>query len=346
MTLTSNYWYGMVVSAVMTVCFGPVGDAQAADASMQGKTITVYVGAPPGGGYDLYGRLVAQFIGPHIPGQPNVIAANKPGASGFVMSQWLYHVAPKDGTALGTVPQNAPTEQALGNKAAQFESDKFVWIGRINANVPVQYVWHEAPVRTIADMKTTAIVAGADSATSTQATNPKLLNLLAGTKFKIVTGYTGGSEVRLAIERGEVQSGVAPLSLFRSELADWLKEGKVRLLVQYGPDRHPAFPDVPSSVELGDTDEAKQVLRFFVADSAIGRAIAAPPGLSPENTAMLRRAFDAMIKDPAFVAETTKRHIEVDALPGDQLQKVVADALAVSPQVLEKAKAAAQTVSK
>ena len=345
MTMTATFSYGLAVALVSIAGFGRIADAQVLENSLQGKTITVYVGAPPGGGYDLYGRLVAQFIGKHIPGQPNVIAANKPGASGFVMSQWLYNVAPKDGTALGTVPQNAPTEQALGNKAAQFESDKFVWIGRVNSNVPVQYVWHTAAVRSIADMRTTQIVAGADSATSTQAVNPKLLNLLAGTKFKIVTGYTGGSEVRLAIERGEVQSGVAPLSLFRSELADWLKDGKVRLLVQYGPDRHPDFPDVPSSVELGDTEETKQLLRFFVSDSAIGRAIAAPPGLSVERTAMLRQAFDAMIADANFVAETAKRQIEVDALSGEKLQKVVADALAVSPLVLEKAKAAARTVN-
>lgn len=331
----------LAVAAAVT----PPAVAQTADNGLRGKTVTIYIGAPPAGGYDLYGRLVAQFIGKHIAGQPAVIAANKPGASGFVMSQWLYNAAPKDGTALGTVPQNAPTEQALGNKAAKFESDKFVWIGRMNSNVPVQYVWHTTPVRSIADMKTTEIVAGADSVTSTQAINPKLLNILAGTKFKIVTGYQGGGEVRLAIERGEVQSGVAPLALFRSELGEWLKDGKVRLLVQYGPDRHPSFPDLPSSVELGDSEEARQVLKFFVNDSAIGRAIAGPPGLPAARAEMLRQAFDAMIKDPEFVAETTKRNIEIDPLSGEALQKVVAESLAVSPQVLEKAKAAARTVS-
>jgi tripartite-type tricarboxylate transporter receptor subunit TctC len=344
MIVSMRIRHQLALLTIVATAFGVATAAHADEVSFQGKTITVYIGAPPGGGYDLYGRLVSQFIGKHIPGQPAVIASNRPGASGFVMSQWLYNVAPKDGTALGTVPQNAPTEQALGNKAAKFQSDKFVWIGRLNSNVPVQYVWHDAPVRSIADMKTTQIVAGADSATSTQATNPKLLNLLAGTKFKIVTGYTGGSEVRLAIERGEVQSGVAPLALFRSELADWLKDGKVRLLVQYGPDRHPAFPDVPSSVELGDTEEARQILRFFVNDSAIGRAIAAPPGLSVGATTVLRRAFDAMIQDPDFIAETTKRKIEIDPLSGEKLQKVVAEALAVSPQILEKAKAAARAV--
>jgi len=316
--------------------------AQDVEAAFKGKTLNIFIGSGPGGGYDLYGRLVARFIGKHIPGEPNVIAQNKPGASGFVMSQWLYAAAPKDGLNIGTVPQNAPTEEALGNPAAMFESAKFAWIGRVNSNTPAHYVWHTAAVQTLEDLKTKELLTGADTPTSTQTTNPRILNLIAGTKFNIINGYGSGAKVRLAVESGEVQAGVAPLSLLHSEMADWLKQGKIKILVQYSPERHPSVPNVPASVELARTDEERKILNFFVADSAIGRAVAAPPGVAPDRIKALRAAFDAMIKDPEFVADTTKRNVEVDALSGEKLQALVVGMMDLPADTLAKAKAAAK----
>ncbi len=316
--------------------------AQDVESAFKGKTLNVFIGSGPGGGYDLYGRLVARFIGKHLPGQPNVIAQNKPGASGFVMSQWLYAAAPKDGLNIGTVPQNAPTEEALGNPAAIFESVKFAWIGRVNSNTPAHYVWHTAAVQTLDDLKTKELLSGADTPTSTQTTNPRILNLIAGTKFNIINGYGSGAKVRLAVESGEVQAGVAPLSLLQSELAPWLKDGKIKILVQYSPERHPSVPDVPASVELARTDEERKILNFFVADSAIGRAVAAPPGVAPERIKALRAAFDAMIKDPEFVADTKKRNVEVDAMSGEKLQALVVGMMDLPADILAKAKAAAK----
>ncbi|MFN4282493.1 MAG: Bug family tripartite tricarboxylate transporter substrate binding protein [Alphaproteobacteria bacterium] len=316
--------------------------AQDAAAAFKGKTLNVFIGFGPAGGYDLYGRLVARFIGKHIPGQPNVIAQNKPGAGGFVMSQWLYAAAPKDGLNIGTVPQNAPTEEALGNPAAMFESAKFAWIGRVNSNTPAHYVWHTAAVQTLEDLKTKELLSGADTPTSTQTTNPRILNLVAGTKFNIINGYGSGAKVRLAIEQGEVQSGIAPLALLQSEMASWLKEGKIKILVQYSPERHPSVPKVPASVELARTDEERKILNFFVADSAIGRAVAAPPGVASYRIKALRDAFDAMITDPEFVADTKKRNIEVDALSGEKLQALVVDMMDLPADTLAKAKAAAK----
>lgn len=316
--------------------------AQDVESAFKGKTLNVFIGSGPGGGYDLYGRLVARFIGKHIPGQPNVIAQNKPGAGGFVMSQWLYAAAPKDGLNIGTVPQNAPTEEALGNPAAMFESAKFVWIGRVNSNTPAHYVWHTAEVQTLEDLKRKELLSGADTPTSTQTTNPRILNLIAGTKFNIINGYGSGAKVRLAVESGEVQAGVAPLSLLQSEMAAWLREGKIKILVQYSPERHPSVPDVPASVELARTDEERKILNFFVADSAIGRAVAAPPGVAPERIKALRAAFDAMIQDPDFVADTKKRNVEVDAMSGEKLQALVVGMMDLPADTLAKAKAAAK----
>lgn len=316
--------------------------AQDVESAFKGKTLNVFIGSGPGGGYDLYGRLVARFIGKHIPGQPNVIAQNKPGAGGFVMSQWLYAAAPKDGLNIGTVPQNAPTEEALGNPAAMFESAKFAWIGRVNSNTPAHYVWHTAEVQTLEDLKRKELLSGADTPTSTQTTNPRILNLIAGTKFNIINGYGSGAKVRLAVESGEVQAGVAPLSLLQSEMAAWLREGKIKILVQYSPERHPSVLDVPASVELARTDEERKILNFFVADSAIGRAVAAPPGVAPERIKALRAAFDAMIQDPDFVADTKKRNVEVDAMSGEKLQALVVGMMDLPADTLAKAKAAAK----
>ena len=316
--------------------------AQDVESAFKGKTLNVFIGSGPGGGYDLYGRLVARFIGKHIPGQPNVIAQNKPGAGGFVMSHWLYAAAPKDGLNIGTVPQNAPTEEALGNPAAMFESAKFAWIGRVNSNTPAHYVWHTAEVQTLEDLKRKELLSGADTPTSTQTTNPRILNLIAGTKFNIINGYGSGAKVRLAVESGEVQAGVAPLSLLQSEMAAWLREGKIKILVQYSPERHPSVPDVPASVELARTDEERKILNFFVADSAIGRAVAAPPGVAPERIKALRAAFDAMIQDPDFVADTKKRNVEVDAMSGEKLQALVVGMMDLPADTLAKAKAAAK----
>ncbi|HEU0070869.1 MAG TPA: tripartite tricarboxylate transporter substrate-binding protein [Alphaproteobacteria bacterium] len=338
----SGRFYAAAAALCAVFALPQTGAAQSVESAFKGKSLNVFIGSGPGGGYDLYGRLVARHMGKHVPGQPNLVAQNKPGAGGFVMSQWLYAAAPKDGLNIGTVPQNAPTEEALGNPAAMFESAKFLWIGRVNSNVPVHYVWHTAQVQSLEDLKTKELLTGADTPTSTQTTNPRILNLIAGTKFNIINGYGTGAKVRLAIEGGEVQAGVAPLSLLMSEMASWLRDKQIKILVQYSPERHPSIPDVPASVELARNDEERKILNFFVADSAIGRAVAAPPGVAADRIKALRDAFDAMIKDPEFIADTSKRNIEVDAMSGEKLQTLVANMMDLPADTLDKARAAAK----
>lgn len=338
----SGRFYAAAAALCAVFALPQAAAAQSVESAFKGKNLNVFIGSGPGGGYDLYGRLVARHMGKHVPGQPNLVAQNKPGAGGFVMSQWLYAAAPKDGLNIGTVPQNAPTEEALGNPAAMFESAKFLWIGRVNSNVPVHYVWHTAPVQSLEDLKVKELLTGADTPTSTQTTNPRILNLIAGTKFNIINGYGTGAKVRLAIEGGEVQAGVAPLSLLMSEMANWLRDKQIKILVQYSPERHPSIPDVPASVELARNDEERKILNFFVADSAIGRAVAAPPGVAADRIKALRDAFDAMVKDPEFIADTSKRNIEVDALSGEKLQALVANMMDLPADTLDKARAAAK----
>jgi tripartite-type tricarboxylate transporter receptor subunit TctC len=302
------------------------------------KTLTVLIPTPPGGGYDLYARLYARHIGTHIPGRPNVVAQNRPGASGFVMAQWLYNGAPKDGLTVGMPPQNAPTEEVLGNPAARFNSAEFGWIGRLNSNIPTHYLWHTHPARSIEDAKKYEILSGADAPMSTQGLPPKLMNVLIGTKFKVVSGYGGGAKVRLAVEGGELHAGVAPAALLRSELADWLSGGKIRLLVQYGPKRHPSFPETPAAPELAGNDDDRRVIDFLVSDSAVGRSIAAPPGVLETRVSILRLSFERMISDSTFISEALKRNIEIDPLSGEELQRLVSEMISLPPPIAERAR--------
>ena len=320
--------------------------SQASDSFFKDKTISVLIPTPPGGGYDLYSRLFVRFIGEFIPGQPNVVAQNRPGASGFIMAQSLFNTASKDGLTLGMPPQNVATEEILGNPAARFKSAEFEWIGRLNSNVPVHYVWHTHPAQTIEDVKRFELLSGADAQMSTQGFPPKLLNLLTGTRFKVISGYGGGAKVRLAVESGELHAGVAPAALLKSELAEWLRSGRIRVLVQYGPGRHPEFPDIPSAVELAQVAEDREVIRFFVSDSAVGRSIAAPPSVPQDRIVALRSAFDQMIKSSAFIEETKKRNIEIDAMSGEELRRVVSATSELPSALVERARAIMQTVQK
>ncbi len=318
--------------------------SQTSGSFFKDKTISVLIGTPPGGGYDLYSRLFVRFIGEHIPGEPNVVAQNRPGAGGFIMAQSLFTAASRDGLTLGMPPQNAPTEEILGNPAARFKSAEFGWIGRLNSNVPIHYVWHTHPAKTIEDVKTFELLSGADTPMSTQAFPPKLLNLFTGTKFRVITGYEGGAKVRLAVESGEIHAGVAPAALLKSELADWLNNGRIRVLVQYGPGRHPEFPSLPSVVELARNAEDREVIRFFVGGSAVGRSIATPPSVPQDRLATLRNAFDQMIKSKSFTEETRKRNIEIDPMSGEDLQKLVSAMSGLPSALVERARGIMQTV--
>lgn len=308
------------------------------------KTLTVLIPTPPGGGYDLYARLYARHIGEHIPGRPNVVAQNRPGASGFVMAQWLYNGAPRDGLTVGMPPQNAPTEEVMGNPAARFKSAEFGWIGRLNSNIPTHYLWHTHPAKSIEGAKQFEILSGADAPMSTQGLPPKLMNFLIGTKFRVISGYGGGAKVRMAVEGGELHAGVAPAALLRSELADWLSDGKIRLLVQYGPNRHSSFPETPAAPELATNKEDRSIINFFVADSAVGRSIAAPPGVPNERMSILRQSFAKMISDQSFISETAKRNIEIYPLSGEELQHLVVEMVSLPPPIAERARSIVKTL--
>ncbi len=292
------------------------------DEAFKGKTVTIYVGNPVGGGYDFYGRLLARHIGRHLPGNPNVVATNLVGGQSITCANFLYSVAPRDGTAFGILNQNIAEEQVFDTPGARFDATRFTWIGRITSTVEVSYVWHTVPIHTIEDVKTreTIFAGGGPGSIIYQL----LLNDMIGTRFKIVRGFPGTNAAHLALERGEVEGAASSLQTLRTSTPGWLKDNKVRIILQHALERSPELPNVPAVVELGKTPQDRTILSFFAGASIVGRSFVAPPDLPPDRVGMLRAAFDATMKDPLFLADARKTNADVNPLPGSELQEIMA----------------------
>jgi tripartite-type tricarboxylate transporter receptor subunit TctC len=324
---------------VALAAFGALpAHAQSEEQAFRGKTINVYIGFAPGGSYDYFGRLLARHLGAHVPGHPNVVAQSMPGAGSFKAANFLYSVAPKDGTALGIVTQTIALEEALGTKGVLYKAADFNWIGRATAIVEVTLTWETSKAKTIEDAKRYVIpVAGTGSGSPSEG-YPKLLNGIAGTKFKVITGYTGSTGGMLAMERGEVDGALTSWNTLRLTKQDWLKNKKINLLVQYTLEREPDLPDVPAIVELGKTPLDKQVLAFYASGAAVGRSFLAPPGVPADRVKALRTAFDDMLKDPAFLGEIEKSKAEFKPLSGEKLQQLIASTANAPKEVIARTK--------
>jgi tripartite-type tricarboxylate transporter receptor subunit TctC len=304
----------------------------------RGKSIGMIIATAPGGDYDLRARLVARHMGRHIPGNPTIVPRNMPGGVGIQAANYMASVAAQDGTSLHAIMQNMSSHQALGGAGAEFDTRKFFWIGN-TTNTPNTLVsWHETGVRTIQDVMTRELAVGAPGSATASVYYPKALNELAGTKFKIVSGYPGGNPVNLAMERGEVGGRVNSWASWKSTKPDWLREKKIFVLVQMGLTRHPELADVPTIIELARTEEGKAIMLFLSADVPISRAYVTTPGVPPERVSALRRAFDATMKDPQFLAEAEKTGMDISPSTGEEAQKY-SDLIANTPaSVLARAK--------
>ena len=324
--------------AVAIMLLAPAALAQPVD--FAGKPMRLYIGFGPGGGYDTYGRLVARHIGRHLPGNPTVVPQNMPGAASLTLANFLANTAPRDGTALAILNQAMPTEQFLIDKNMKYDANAFNWIGRVSSTVEMAIVWHTVPVDRIEDVRKRETIMGGTGPASSTVMMPYLLNNLAGMKFKVITGFNGTTEIALAMERGEVEGSATPLESLTSYRADWVRDKKIKILVQYTAERDPEVAAVPAMVELGATEEARQILRFYASGAEIGRAIAAPPGLPAAVTTALRRGFDAMLADPVFLADMKKAGLPLKPWTGERLQQAVADVAKFPPAMIAKAKVA------
>jgi tripartite-type tricarboxylate transporter receptor subunit TctC len=304
------------------------------------KTITISIGYTAGGSYDLYGRLIARHLGKHIPGQPTVVAQNMPGTGSLKAAAYLYDVAPKDGTALGVVVESAALEQALGNPAAQYDAGRFTYVGRVATSNNIFMQWHASKVQSIEDSKRIESSLAGTGPGSIAETVPRLLNALAGTKFKLVSGYPASNEAMLAMERGEVEGASSSWAAVSVGKKEWLRDRKIRIILQTAPERAKDLPDAPALPEMGTSAEDKQVYALYASGSAIGRTVIAPPGIAPERVKILRDAFNAMVKDSDFVADIQKLNVELDPLPGERVQELIVRTLNVPLAVRERAKLA------
>src|SRR5450432_849988 len=303
----------------------PVHSQQAIEDFYRGKQLEMVIGYSPGGTYDLYARLVARFLGNYLPGKPTIVPRNMPGAGSRAATKWVYSVAPKDGTVLATADQSLSVEQAMGDKQLDIDTTRLIYIGNPNADNNTTATWYTSGIKTIEDAKKKVVVVGATGG-STSSQYPKAMNALIGTKFKIIIGYPGGNDINLAMEEGEVDGrGSNAWGAWKATRPDWLRDKKINILVQIGLTKAPDLPDVPLLMDLAANDEDRAIFKLLSASSTIGRPVFTSPGVPAERVKALRGAFDAMVKDPVFLAEAEKEHFDINPVSGADMQKIVAD---------------------
>ncbi len=304
----------------------------------KGKTITVFIGYSPGGGYDRYARTVVRHMGKHIPGNPELVPKNRPGAGSLLLVNELYNTLPKDGTAFGIVGRGMPTEPLFGNKDAKFDPDKFTWLGSANNEVSVCVAWHTTKFKTYEDMKSAIMIVGGTGPGADTDTFPKVMNNVLGTKLKLVTGYPGGNDVNLAIERGEVDGRCGwSWSSVKSTRPTWLKDKKVVILMQMSGAKHPELPDVPLASDLATSDSDKAVLKLIFARQAWGRPFVAPPGLPADRAKALQDAFMATMNDPDFIADAKKQNLELAPISGSEVARLIQAVVSSPREIVEAA---------
>ena len=307
------------------------------------KQITLTVSSESGNGYDVYARAVTRHWAKHIPGKPDIVVKNQPGAGGLKLANWMYNQAPKDGTEIaafqnGTVLEKAFHTVSEGGKNAMFDATKFGWIGTPNQTVFLLVSWHTTPVKTFDDLYKHELIVGASSANSDNGINAILLNKMFGAKLKLIYGYSGPA-LDLAIERGELQGAAGKdYSSIMSVRPAWISEKQVNLLVQLGMKAHPDLKGVPLALDLAKTDEQRKILELIFAKYAMARPLTTTPGVPADRLAALRASFDATMKDKDYLADAEKQRMEIDPLSGAEVQKIVENIYATPEPLLAKAR--------
>ncbi|HZS64405.1 MAG TPA: tripartite tricarboxylate transporter substrate-binding protein [Xanthobacteraceae bacterium] len=310
--------------------------AQQASGYFAGKTVQMIIGFGPGGGYDRWGRTVAQHMAKHLPGNPTIVSKNLPGAGSFVAAGTLYNTSPKDGTAIGIIARDAPLGPLTGQPGANFDPLKLTWLGSPTTETNVCISYKTSKVKTAQDLLTTELIVGDTGPGTGTHAYPKALNGLIGTKFKLIGGYPSSSDVFLAMERGEVEGICESLDSVSGKRPTWIKDKTVNVLVQSGEQRDEALKDVPTVLELAKTPEQKQAITFLYAGQKIGRPFVAPPGLPQNVEKMLRDAFSATMKDPEFIADAKKQKLEVEPVTGADLEAWIKKVYATPKPLVEK----------
>src|SRR5215470_1179232 len=309
-------------------------------AFFKGKTLRLIVGIGVGSGYDINARLLARHMAAHIPGQPTIIVQNQPGAGSLAMTNALYNTGPYDGTVMGASFNGMPTTPLLQPTGVRFDPVKFNWLGSTNRETQVMYVWHTAPAQVLEDVRGKQIVMGAQAPGSTQFDYPVLADKLFGFKFTVVTGYESTPKIHLAMESGEVDGTIANWSTLKAINTNWITEKKIRILAQWTLTKNPELADVPLFLDRAQSDAERAALRLMLARLEYGRPFFLPPNVPAARVEALRRAFDATMKDPAYLAEADKLKIEVDPLKGEEVAALVDQVFRTPPETVARVRTA------
>ena len=322
---------------------GIVSPSQAAD-FFAGKSIDLLIGAPPAGGYDIYGRSLGRHIGRHIPGNPTIVAKNMPGAGSARVGGFISAVAPKDGTAIAALMPGAIIGQLLDPKGeALFDPTKVIYLGTANNGTRVCVSRRDSKVKTFDDALTEKAPFGAVSANDSTRDYAWLHKRTAGAQYNVVLGYAGTADIALALERGEIDGACGwDWASFKSQRPDWLRDKKVNVLLQVGrePNEELTRMGVPSVWKYVKTDEARKIVELVIGQQVFQRPYVVPPGTPAEQVATLRKAFDATMSDPQYLAEAAKLRIDISPLPGGKVQEVVQGLYATPKDIIEQARRA------
>ena len=333
---------GRVLAAAIfaTVSITP-GQAQTPAEFYKGKTVDLQIAYSVGGGYDQYARLVARHLGRHIPGNPRVVPHNMPGAGGMRAANWLQSAALKDGTVIGAVSRAMAFEPLLGNKAAKYDPTKITYIGSANDEVSVCMAWHTSGATRFEDVQKRELVVGAGGTADDTYQFPAILNNMFGAKFKMVAGYAGGTEINIAMERGEVAGRCGfPWSTVKASHQHWIRDKSFHLLIQFSLAKHTDLPHIPLVMDLARNDEERQILTLVFGRQVMGRPYVAPAGVPKDRADALRKAFMATMEDKDFLVDVAKAKFEITAVSGEKLETMVREIYRTTPPaVAEKAMA-------
>jgi tripartite-type tricarboxylate transporter receptor subunit TctC len=330
----------LIPRAILILALAAPARAQTPEEFYKGKTIDFVIGYPTGGSNDVWGRLVGRHIGNHIPGRPNVVPKNMPGAGSFLAVNQIFNVLPRDGTVIGIAAPTIALDERLQNPGVRFKTAELNWIGRADTLINMVFMWKTSPIKSVADAMQVQSTLSGTGAGSTVSIYPTVMNHVLGTKFKLIMGYRGSNEAMLAVERGEVNGHSTSYTALKVAHPDWIRDKTVTILVQFAQRRHAEMPDIATVVELARNDDERAVLSAITNAAEVGTAFFTTPAVPPERLAALRRAFDATMADPQFLDDVARTRLATSPLAGEELQKLIAEVSNLAPALLEKVRAA------
>ncbi len=319
---------------VVALLSGPAAAAGEDDEFYRGKTVSLIIPIGPGGAYDTYARLVARFLGKWLPGNPTIVPRNMPGAGGTIASNYIYNIAPQDGTTIAVITSSFAMEQLFENPQIRYDARKFNAIGRLLDTTSVIFFWHTSPIKTVEDLRKRSATVGISGVYEIPAGRMRAMNRFLGMQMRLIPGYPSARDYVMAVEREETEGGTSTYIGLSQLFSTYLREKKLNIVVQFAVKRSPDMPDVPAVTELTDDPQVKELFANLVSNDEIGRSLFTTPNVPPARLALLRAAFNKMLEDKEFRAEAERSQLPLVPKTGEEMQQIVRETLDVSPATL------------